>query len=100
MSKVSRKIIRSMARKLQEGKAQMASDDELQAKLAGSEEIMRLYKTKDGKFLSMGAPLSRDDAKLAAYFVVERYAQYLDMSVPEFVMNMMRKYNNEESDGA
>ena len=78
----------------------MASDDELNALIAGSQEILRLYKTKDGKLFSMGGTLSREDAKLAAYFVVERYAQFLDMSVPEFIMNMMRHYHNEKSDGA
>lgn len=92
-------MIRSMARKLQDGRAKMASDDELNALIAGSQEILRVYKTKDGKMFSMGGTLSRDDAKLAAYFVVERYAQFLDMTVPEFIMNMMRKYNNEEPDG-
>ena len=96
MSNMSRKFKRSCKQKLQDGRAFMTSNAEINAIIEGSEEILRLYKRKNGELFSMGAPLSRDDAKLAAYFVVERYAQQLDMTVPEFIMNMMRKYNNEE----
>lgn len=92
--------MKRLEQKVQDGRAHWQAPDEISALLAGSQEILRLYKLKDGRLFSLGGPLPREDAKLAAYFVVERYAQFLDMSVPEFIMNMMRHYHNEKSDGA
>ena len=94
MSKAWRKMLREQARK------GVPAEKVAAELLPESYEVLRLYQRKDGTIFCMGNPVSREDAKKAVYAVIECFAQQLDMTVSEFVMNMMRKYHNEESTGA
>ena len=66
-------------------------------KLAGMSQLMlSVYKLPNGELFSQGFPMSEDDEMLVSFFILERFAQFRNMTVEEYVFRIMRKYDEDK----